>query len=135
MARKKKAGAPRGGVWELSKIYPTLADAVLTYDEFDFSGVIKDGVHSVRRHGHVVACSNALCHQGGYDLRAVIKRMMHQGETTPKVICIKCKGWETRADHGPAGNVCTGAIEGTLQLKMRRDVKPKTASLTRATFA
>jgi hypothetical protein len=126
MARKRKTQKVLlGGVLEFSKAYPALTDAVLTYEEFDFRGLVRDGVHSVRRHGHVVGCSNSLCHEGGYDLRPEIEKLMSRGETRPKVVHLQCDGWETWPRHGPVGDVCTRSIEGTLQLKMRGgDIKP-----------
>jgi hypothetical protein len=45
MARKRKTQKVLlGGVLEFSKAYPALTDAVLTYEEFDFRGLVRDGV-------------------------------------------------------------------------------------------
>lgn len=69
MARKKADGVLSGGVWQFSKTYPMLVDALLIYEEFDFSGLVKSKVHSLCQDGHVVECNNPRWHEGGYDLR------------------------------------------------------------------
>lgn len=51
-----------------------LDDAVFIYKGFDFTGLIRAGVHSLQRHGHIVVCSNSRCHEGGYDLQPELTR-------------------------------------------------------------
>lgn len=122
MARKKKGnGVFSGSGWEFKNAYPALADAVLIYEEFDFSGLVRAGVHSVRRHGHRVDCSNAHCHEGGYDLLPEIELMMSLDPRRSKPVRMQCDGWETKPARGPM-NVCTGCLEGTLELHIRKVV-------------
>lgn len=119
MKRKKKAGGALPNGWEFSKEYPLLADAVLIYEEFDFSGLVRAGVHRLRRHGHQLECSNSRCHEGGYDLRPQIELMMSLMPNRTKPVRMQCEGWETKSRHS-IGNVCTGSIEGTLELHMKK---------------
>jgi hypothetical protein len=121
MAKRKKDGElSSGGDWELDKAHPMLADALLTYEEFDFSGRVKAGVHSVRGEGPTVRCSNSLCRNGGYDMRPEIEAMMFPKRRRSKSVHLQCDGCET--DPKPKRSVqngCTGSIEGTLKLTMR----------------
>lgn len=94
-----------------------LDDAVLIYKEFDFTGLIRAGVHSLQRHGHIVVCSNSRCYEGGYDLQPEIKKMMSR-KSKRKAIFLQCDGSET---NGPRSeDACTGSIEGTLVLKTKK---------------
>jgi hypothetical protein len=125
MARKKKTGgALSGGVWEFSKTYPMLADAVLIYEEFDFSGLVRAGVHSLRRHGHVLECANSRCQKGGYNLRPDIELMMAMLPKQTRAINLQCEGCETRPKRSQ-GNSCTGCIEGTLELHLKKAASPR----------
>ena len=119
MAQKKTGGVFFGAGGEFGKAYPMLADAVLIYEEFDFSGLVRAGVHSLRRQGHVVACSNSHCHEGGYDLRSEIETMMSVVPRRTKPVHLQCEGWETKPRQS-FGNICTGSIEGTLELHMKK---------------
>ena len=120
MARTKKTGGVFFGAGrEFSKAYPMLADAVLIFEEFDFNGLVRAGVHSLRRQGHRVDCSNPHCHEGGYDLGPEIELMLFRDLRRTKLICLQCEGWETKRARRPA-NVCTGCMEGTLELHMKK---------------
>ena len=124
MRRKKKKvdGVLFGGVWGFSRTYPKLVDALLIYEEFDFSGLVKSRVHSLCQHGHVVECSNPRCQEGGYDLRPDIELMMSLDPMRSKAIHRQCDGWERQPrSQRDFGDVCTGSIEGTLELKLRGD--------------
>lgn len=99
-----------------------LADAVLIYEEFDFSGLVKAGIHSLRRDGYVVGCSNSLCRNGGYDLRPQIDKMMSPKAEQSKFVCLQCEGREAKPKPSNV-NTCTGSIEGTLQLKVRKKAR------------
>lgn len=117
MARKKKTnGVVSRNGWEFKKEFPMLADAIFVYEEFDFSGLVKSRVHSLRRHGYIVECGNLRCDEGGYDLRPEIKRLMSRKSKRAKVVLLQCDGWEPKTPR--SGGVCTGSIEGTLVLKM-----------------
>ena len=119
MTRKKRAAeVSLRSSWEFGKAFPMLADAVLSYEEFDFSGLIKVESHSLSRNGPIVSCSNSHCHKGGYDLRPEIHSIIWR-RTRKVCIYLQCEGWEATA-KGSVGNTCTGSIEGTLELKMRK---------------
>lgn len=120
MGKKKADGVLCGGVWEFSKTYPMLVDALLIYEEFDFRGLVKSRVHSLRRYGHVVECSNPRCSEGGYDLRPVIELTISLDPMRTKDIHWQCDGWERKPQSKRSiGDLCTGSIEGTLELKLR----------------
>lgn len=109
MTPKKKGDGLNG--WEFRNAFPTVADAVLIYEEFDFTGPILAGVHSVRRRGHIMACSNPRCHDGGYDLRPEIAMVLTRMNRLSCDVHLQCNGWETKPKRSTA-NICTGSIEG-----------------------
>lgn len=128
MRRKNKAGGALPNGWEFSKAYPMLADAVFIFEEFDFSGLVRAGVHSLRRQGLQVDCSNPHCHEGGYDLRPEIDLMLFRDLRRTKLICLQCEGWETKPTRSPT-NVCTGCMEGTLELHIKKVVGQRNKKL------
>lgn len=116
MTPKKKGDGLNG--WEFRNAFPLVADAALIYEEFDFTGPILGGVHSVRHRGHIMSCNNPRCHEGGYDLRPEIAKILTRLTALTRDVQLRCDGWETKPKRS-VGNVCTGSIEGTLDLKLK----------------
>lgn len=97
------------------KAFPALQDAVLKYEESDFSGPIMNSVHSVSNGGPTLRCSNPQCHEGGYNLHYLIRLMLLM-DVTSKEISLRCRGWERKPKHS-IGNDCLSSVSGTLELK------------------
>jgi hypothetical protein len=64
-------------------VFPELDDVKIEYTEtgdFDyFSPQGRTGVHSVKRQGGLIRCSNPFCRQGGYEMDFDIHDMIRDG--------------------------------------------------------
>lgn len=66
-----------GELSTFDEVFPELEDAIIEYTESGrFSDPLSTRVHSVRRQGDLIRCSNNSCRQGGFEMVSDIYDMI-----------------------------------------------------------
>jgi hypothetical protein len=103
--------------------FPTLENAVLRYEVFDFGTPKGKGIFSLREEGGLMRCRNPRCYRGGYEIDSEVSKMIYENQTE-KHIDLSCEGDEGTPKRIRARS-CDFSIEGDITLKFKQ---PKTPS-------
>lgn len=77
--------------------FPEIEDIRMEYREHDSAGHPSHKSPSVSTKANIyldVGCSNRSCHEGGFLILSIIRKMYHRKEMTFQEDLVRCKGYE-----------------------------------------
>jgi hypothetical protein len=100
-----------------SEIFPTLAEAEITFAEFE--GALKkgEGRLDIRENGALQRCGNPKCFRGGYKLSNLLHFMVAEA-ASEREVDLRCPGDEGTAKR-PGRRKCMRSIRGKIKAEYR----------------